>query len=362
MPPRIPTKSLPDTRRMAAHAIQQRLSAGPRHLLTLADLSTAELTLLLQNAAALKHLVKTFGPNNTISSLDKSTIALLFNKRSTRTRVASESSITALGGHTMFLGKDDIQLGVNESLEDSAKVIGSMTDGIFARVGRHEEIETLAKHSAVPVINALSDLYHPTQILADLLTLQEVYAPVRPPANEKVVGAPQRSLLQHYQSHMDPVSALKGKKVAWVGDTNNIINEMLVTLPRFGMKLSVASPKGYDKVDERVWARVTEAGTEDLITLTNSPEEALNQADVVVTDTWISMGQETEKAARLAAFEGYQITNSMVEKAGANRDWKFMHCLPRKQEEVDDEVFYGPRSLVFPEAENRKWSIMAVFE
>ncbi|NXD32600.1 OTC protein, partial [Spelaeornis formosus] len=260
------------------------------------------------------------------------TIALIFNKRSTRTRVASETATKLLGGHPMFLGGQDIQLGVNETLADSAKVISSMADGFMARVGAHEEIEELAQHSRVPVVNALSDLYHPTQILADLLTLFE-----------------------HYSGY------LKGKKIAWVGDTNNISNELLVTLPRFGAEFAIASPKGYDKVDPRVWAKVEEAQTQSLVTLTNSPAEALKDADVVVTDTWISMGQEEEKAARLKAFSGYQITNEMVNEAGAKDSWVFLHCLPRKQEEVNDEVFYGDRSLVFPEAENRKWTILSVF-
>ncbi|WVQ71001.1 ornithine carbamoyltransferase [Cryptococcus sp. DSM 104548] len=335
----------------------------PPHLLTLADLSTKQLTDLLANAAALKFVTKYIGPNVLPKKLAARTVALIFNKRSTRTRVASETSVEALGGHPMFLGKDDIQLGVNESLADTAKVVGSMTDGIMARVNGHDEIETLAKYSPVPVVNALSDLYHPTQILADMLTLLELYAPVPAPTDADIIqGKTYSSVLSHYRSNIDPVASLKGKKVAWVGDTNNITNELLVTLPRFGMELSVASPKGYDKVDERVWSRVTDASTQGLVTLTNNPAEALHKADIVVTDTWISMGQETEKIARLEAFKGYQITNKMVTDAGANADWKFMHCLPRKQEEVDDEVFYGPRSLVFPEAENRKWTIMAVFE
>ncbi|KIR67687.1 ornithine carbamoyltransferase [Cryptococcus bacillisporus CA1873] len=333
----------------------------PPHLLTLADLSPEQISNLIATAAALKFVSKNAHTAAIPKRLDRRTVALIFNKRSTRTRVASETSVEALGGHPMFLGKDDIQLGVNETLEDTAKVVGSMTDGIMARVAGHEEIETLAKYSPVPVINALSDLYHPTQILADLLTLCEVYSPV-PPPTEVISGQVYSSVLKYYQSALNPAKILQGKKVAWVGDTNNITNELLVTLPRFGMHFSVAAPKGYDKFDERVWSRLTESKTESLVTLTNSPAEALRDADVVVTDTWISMGQETEKAARLEAFKGYQITNEMVSDAGAKGDWKFMHCLPRKKEEVDDEVFYGPRSVVFPEAENRKWTIMAVFE
>ncbi|WVF70785.1 hypothetical protein IAT40_005579 [Kwoniella sp. CBS 6097] len=339
-------------------------TSPPPHLLTLADLSPAQITSLLQDAMAMKHVFKNISPKALIGTLDRRTVALLFSKRSTRTRVASETSVEALGGHPMFLGKEDIQLGVNETLEDTARVVGSMVDGIMARVGGHHEIETLAKHSPVPIVNALSDLYHPTQILADLLTLLEIYSPVPPPPpqqdRDSSVGT-YTSVLNYYRSAIDPAKSLKGKKVAWIGDSNNITNELLVTLPRFGMEFSVAAPEGYNKVDPRVWSRVTEAGTENLVKLTTKPAEALTNADIVVTDTWISMGQEQEKVERLQAFKGYQITNKMVTDAGANADWKFLHCLPRKQEEVDDEVFYGPRSLVFPEAENRKWTIMACF-
>ncbi|OCF55604.1 ornithine carbamoyltransferase [Kwoniella mangroviensis CBS 10435] len=340
-----------------------RNSTPPPHLLTLADLSPAQIKTLIQNALAMKYVSKHRSPRALIPTLDKRTIAMIFSKRSTRTRVASETSVQALGGHPMFLGKDDIQLGVNETLEDTARVVGSMVDGIMARVGGHHEVETLAKYSPVPIINALSDLYHPTQILADIMALHEHYAPTHNPPEQPAEGeGTHTSVLKYFQSTVDPLKTLKGKKVAWVGDSNNISNELLVTLPRLGMEFSLAAPKGYDKVDERVWARVTEAGTQPLVKLTNTPSEALVNADVVVTDTWISMGQEQEKVERLKAFEGYQITNKMVNDAGAKEDWRFLHCLPRKQEEVDDEVFYGPRSLVFPEAENRKWTIMACFE
>ncbi|KAK4688836.1 ornithine carbamoyltransferase, partial [Tremellales sp. Uapishka_1] len=340
---------------------QSRVLDAPPHLLTLADLSPKQISSLLISSLAFKHVFKAIGPVAVQKSLSDRTVALLFSKRSTRTRVASESAVASLGGNAMFLGSQDIQMGVNETIRDSATVIGSMVDGIMARVGDHEEVELLAKYSPVPVVNALSVLYHPTQILADLLALHEAYTDTTPPSLEGVERS-QSFLLSHYRKAGDPLHSFKGKKIAWVGDTNNIANELLVTVPRLGMKMSIASPKGYDKVDERVWQRVVEAGTENMVTLTNSPEEALKDADVVVTDTWISMGQEEEKQARLTAFAGYQITNAMVEAAGAKPDWKFLHCLPRKSEEVDDEVFYGPRSLVFPEAENRKWTTMAVFD
>lgn len=285
----------------------------------------------------------------------------------------------------MFLGSQDIQLGVNESLLDTAKVVSSMVDGIMARVGHHSEVEvsatypaewqawvaevrpevptrlitcsdlryvlrkTLAEHSTVPVINALSHLYHPSQILADLLTMLETYS----------------------SSPAEPsLSSLRGLTVAWIGDSNNILNDMIVSFARLGINLRVATPKGY-ALDEAV-IRTAEEGlsaersggsaTKDVLQYFADPLEAVKGADILVTDTWISMGQEAEKQQRLQDFAGFQITMDMAKKGGASKDWKFMHCLPRKQEEVDDEVFYSDRSLVFPEAENRKWTIMAIFE
>lgn len=168
---------------------------------------------------------------------------------------------------------------------------------------------------------------------------------------------------------------LAGLKVAWVGDSNNILNEMLVTLPRLGINLSVATPKGYER-DEEVWETMQEgfesqsksdedsgrAVTIGQVTWTNDPLEAVKDADVIVTDTWISMGDEASKEQRLRDFAGFQVTEEMATKGGAKPDWKFLHCLPRKPEEVDDQVFYSDRSLVFPEAENRKWTIMALFQ
>jgi ornithine carbamoyltransferase len=238
--------------------LAKRAQVSPPHLLTLADLSAADIENLVWDAYALKHVSKTYGPRTVTKSLDARSVALMFSKRSTRTRVASETSVTTLGGNAMFLGSQDIQLGVNESLRDTATVVGSMVDGIMARVAGHEEIETLAKYSPVPVINALSDLYHPTQILADLLALVETYAPdITIPDNViRGSGGINRNVSQYLQRNYSLQDILRGKKMAWVGDTNNMTNEFLVVIPRFGMTLGVAAPKGYDKVDPRVWARV----------------------------------------------------------------------------------------------------------
>ena len=243
------------------------------HLKTLADLSVQELSNLTKRALLLKYVSKRF-PNRAIeTTLDRKTVALIFNKRSTRTRVASETSTRLLGGHPMFLGGQDIQLGVNETLADTAKVVGSMVDGFMARVGAHEEIEVgtkygseigadnqeLAQHSKVPVINALSDLYHPTQILADILTLHEHYEPGFSATLDGIAEGsgdlPVNTLWRELKEY-NPLASLAGKKAAWVGDTNNISNELLVVLPRLGMDFAIASPKGYDQVDPRVWAEV----------------------------------------------------------------------------------------------------------
>jgi len=254
----------------------------------------------------------------------------------------------------MFLGASDIQLGVNESLFDTAKVVSSMVDGIMARVGHHSEVETLAANSTVPVINALSHLYHPTQILADLLTMLETYSPSSTATN----GDP------------PSLSSLRGLTIAWIGDSNNILNDMIVSFARLGIHLRVATPKGYP-LEEVVMQtareglsseRIGGTATKEVLHYFNSPEEAVKGADIIVTDTWISMGQEAEKQTRLRDFAGYQVTMDLAKRGQAKPEWKFMHCLPRKAEEVDDEVFYSDRSLVFPEAENRKWTIMALFE
>ncbi|WFD20166.1 ornithine carbamoyltransferase [Malassezia caprae] len=334
-----------------ARALSTNTSGVP-NLLTLADLSVNEIEGVLQRSAQFKRTVKgtALGVRDLERSLERKTIAIIFSKRSTRTRVASESSVAALGGHGMFLAPSDIQLGVNESLFDTARVVSSMADGIMARVGGHHEVEGLANESAVPVINALSSRFHPTQILADLLTMLELDGTAH--------GAP------------PSLQSLIGKKVAWVGDSNNILNDMIVTYPRLGMHLSIAAPQGpaYER-DPVVWdlmqkglAELPSQHTPGQIEWLHDPHQAVCDADFIVTDTWISMGDEAQKDQRLRDFQGFQVTEELARRGGSKPDWKFLHCLPRKAEEVSDEVFYGPRSLVFPEAENRKWTIMACFD
>lgn len=362
-------QAAPLGRRLASSSASAANAPKPPHLLTLADLSPAQIESLLKSAIELKQACrasslalpasqrKQLGGDSPVEqSLKGKSVAIIFSKRSTRTRVASETSVATLGGHPLFLSPADIQLGVNESLYDTAKVVSSMVDGIMARVGSHDEVELLAKNSSVPVVNALSARYHPTQILADLQTMLEVL----PTSSSSSVSS--------------NLASLAGLKVAWVGDSNNILNDMLVAYPRLGINLAVATPKGkaYER-DELVWgtmqdglAQLAKNPTRGIssghVSWTNDPLEAVKDADVIVTDTWISMGDEAQKEQRLRDFAGFQVTEELARKGGAKPDWKFMHCLPRKSDEVDDQVFYSDRSVVFPEAENRKWTIMAIFE
>ncbi|KAI4123614.1 MAG: hypothetical protein LQ338_005185 [Usnochroma carphineum] len=322
---------------------------APRHLLSIADVSSTELATLVRNASLHKHAIKSgLVPRHLMGALSGKTIAMPFSKRSTRTRVSTESAIATLGGNPMFLGKEDIQLGVNESLHDTSVIISSMTAAIVARVGPHADIAGLAKHSTVPVINALSDKFHPMQTIADYLTIHEAFSSSR---------TPQRSV--------EPGLGLEGLKIAWVGDANNVLFDLAIGAAKLGVDLAVATPKGYEipiDMKKTIHASGSDARIQGKLSETNVPEEAVKDADILVTDTWVSMGQEEEKANRMKAFEGFQITSQLAERGKAKSGWKFMHCLPRHPEEVTDEVFYSPRSLVFQEGENRLWAAIAALE
>ncbi|WYZ37288.1 hypothetical protein EsH8_II_000794 [Colletotrichum jinshuiense] len=321
-------------------------STGPRHLMSIADLSPAEFATLVRNAASNKTAVKSGNvPQALAASLTGKTVAMMFSKRSTRTRVSTEAAVALMGGHPMFLGKDDIQLGVNESLYDTSKVISSMTSCMVARVGPHSDVAGLAKDSSVPVINALSDDYHPLQIIADFLTIHEAF-PAYATSDKADLG-------------------LKGLKVAWIGDSNNVLFDLAIGCVKMGVDIAVASPAGYgipNAMKAVISAAANGVASPGKLSETTVPEDAIKNADILVTDTWVSMGQEAESQKRLKAFAGYQITNDLAKRGGANEGWKFMHCLPRHPEEVADEVFYSPRSLVFPEAENRLWAAVSALE
>jgi ornithine carbamoyltransferase len=261
--------------------------------------------------------------------LDGKSMAMIFQKRSTRTRVSTETGISYLGGHALFLGSDDIQLGKNESLKDTAIVLSRFNSIILARVYAHSDVVTLGTEGTVPVINALSDKYHPLQILADFMAIKERFG------------------------------KLKGITLAWVGDGNNVLHSIMAAGPKVGMNIRIATPEGYrpmDDVTEMSRKEAEKYGTD--LFITSDPLEAVKGANVIVTDTWISMGQDDEKDKRLLEFKGYQVTMDMGKHAAD--DWVFMHCLPRKPYEVDDEVFYSDKSIVFDEAENRMYTVMAV--
>ena len=217
-----------------------------------------------------------------------------------------------------------------------------MTAAIVARVGPHSDVADLAKHSSVPVINALSDLYHPLQIIADLLTMAEIY----PSTSSTSLG-------------------LEGLKIAWIGDANNVLFDLAIGATKLGIDIAVATPAGYEipKAMREVISHAAQTSPHPgTLFETNTPEEAIKNADILVTDTWVSMGQEEETAKRLKAFSGFQITSELAKRGGAKDNWSFMHCLPRHPEEVADEVFYGPRSVVFKEAENRLWAAISALE
>jgi ornithine carbamoyltransferase len=218
---------------------------------------------------------------------------------------------------------------------------------MVARVGPHSDVADLAKHSTVPVINALSNDYHPLQTIADFLTIHEAF-----PSSSSSSQSSPSSL------------GLEGLKIAWIGDSNNVLFDMAIGAIKLGVDISVASPKGYTiptSMREIILSSASGVTAPGRLLETNVPEEAIRDADILVTDTWTSMGQESESAKRLKAFAGYQITSELAKRGGAKKSWKFMHCLPRHPEEVSDEVFYGPRSLVFPEAENRLWAAICKF-
>ena len=250
------------------------------------------------------------------------TLAMIFEKSSTRTRVSFEVGAFQLGGHALFLSSRDIQIGRGEPLRDTARVLSRYVDGIMIRTFAHSNVEELAKFATIPIINGLTDLLHPCQVLADLMTIQENFG---------------------HDGH-----DLSARKIAWVGDGNNMANSWLNAAYVFGFELRLACPDGYLPNG----AIVQRARSRAKILLTTKPAEAVLGADVVNTDVWASMGQEDEAELRKHAFDGYHIDESLMSRAAD--DAIFLHCLPaHRGEEVDDAVIEGPQSRVFDEAENR---------
>ena len=258
------------------------------------------------------------------------TLGMIFEKSSTRTRVSFEVGMLQLGGHALFLSSNDIQLGRGETISDTAKVLSQFVDGIMIRTFEHEKIEELAKNATIPVINGLTDLAHPCQVLADFLTILELKG------------------------------KLKGLKMSYIGDGNNMAHSLMVGCAKMGMDFSIGCPPAYNPNPQIVdYAKKVAPENGCTITVTASAEEAIKGADIIYSDVWTSMGQEKENATRLEAFKDYQINRSLAEHA--KDDYLFMHCLPaHRGEEVTAEVIDGKHSVVFHQAGNRLHAQKAV--
>ena len=293
-----------------------------RHFLTLKDLSPAELQQVMQRGIELKEMQKA---GEIFEPLKNQTLAMIFEKSSTRTRISFETGMTQLGGHALFLSSKDTQLGRGEPIEDSARVVSSMVDGIMIRTFGHDIVETFAKYSSVPIINALTDDYHPCQLLADMQTFQE-----------------------HRGS-------IQGKTVTWVGDGNNMCHSYINAAAQYDFNLRIACPEGYDPNMELVNAH------SDRVEIVRNTMDASENSDLIVTDVWASMGQEEEQKLREKAFADYQVNKAVMQQA--DQDALFMHCLPaHRGEEVTAEVIDAADSVVWDEAENRLHAQKALLE
>ncbi len=294
-----------------------------RHFLTLRDLTSAELKQIIDRAIEMKALHRQGGTGEPFKN---KVLGMIFEKSSTRTRVSFEAGMTHLGGSALFLSPRDTQLGRGEPIEDSARVLSRMVDIIMIRTFEHEKIERFAEHSRVPVINALTDDYHPCQLLADI------------------------------QTYVEKRGSPKGKTVAWIGDGNNMCHSYINAAALCDFKLNIACPEGFDPNSQLV------AENADRVSITRDPKEAVKGADWVVTDVWASMGQEEEQKEREKQFAGYQVNHDMM--ALANDDAIFMHCLPaHRDEEVSAELLEDEKiSVVWDEAENRLHAQKALME
>lgn len=284
--------------------------------LTLLDYTSEEIIHLVEEGLQMKRF-----PIQSI--LSGKILAMIFEKSSTRTRVSFEAGMQQLGGNALFLSSQDLQIGRGESIADTAKVLSGYVDAIMIRTFEHKKVEELAHHASVPVINGLTDTFHPCQALADLMTI-----------------------LQLKQT-------FKGTKVAYVGDGNNVAHSLLIACAKVGMDAVIAHPEGYGP-DPFVMEKIAEIceQTGAAITSTTNPKEAVHEADIVYSDVWTSMGQEKENEIRLSAFQGYQINAELM--SGAKKDYHFLHCLPaHRGEEVTEEIIDGTHSVVFQQAENR---------
>lgn len=300
--------------------ITSNLDLKGKDLLTLADYSKETILELLDKAKAIKesHL-----KGEIIAPLKGKTLGMIFEKSSTRTRVSFEAGMTQLGGHALYLNSRDLQIGRGETISDTAKVLSQYVDAIMIRTFSHDIVEELAEHATIPIINGLTDLYHPCQALADLLTLLEVKG------------------------------SLEGLKLAYIGDGNNVAHSLLIACSKVGVDISIATPPNYEvdkKVAELAYSFAKISGSK--IILTHNPIEAVREADAIYSDVWTSMGQEAENEQRLKDFQGFQINAELVNHAKS--DYIFLHCLPaHREEEVTSEIIDGSHSYVFQQAGNR---------
>ena len=294
--------------------------SAPRHFIDLWKLSPEELRGILEDAKRRKaaRAGKPKGAVDADAPARDRTLAMIFEKNSTRTRFSFDAAIRQLGGHSIIANSGDMQLGRGESVEDTARVLSRMVDAVMIRAHRHEDVERFAQASTVPVINGLTDKSHPCQILADLMTIEE---------------------------HRGSV---EGKTIAWVGDGNNVCASFIHAAPKFGYRLKIACPPLYHPDLYDLARAQKEQGQIELL---EDPHQAVQGADVVVADTWVSMG-DVDHDERIDAFETYQVDDALMDLAAT--DAVFLHCLPaHRGEEVTDELIDGPRSLVWDEAENR---------
>ncbi len=293
-----------------------------RHFLTLLDYSSDELRALLKRATELKKMRE---QGQSYAPLKNKTLAMIFDKSSTRTRVSFETGMVQLGGHALFLSPRDTQFGRGEPIEDSARVLSRMVDAVMIRTFEHENVEKFAAHSSVPVINGLTDLYHPCQLLADMQTW--------------------------FENRGD----IKGATVAWIGDGNNMCHSYINAATQLDFQLNVACPETYSPNTDIV------KKAKDKVVITHDASAAAESADLIVTDVWASMGQEKEQNERKKVFQTFQVNKELL--SVANKDALFMHCLPaHRGEEVTAEVIEGPQSIVWDEAENRLHAQKALIE
>jgi ornithine carbamoyltransferase len=300
-----------------------------KDLLAISDLTPKDIETLLKRSAALKKMRRQGKPHATLKG---KTLGMIFEKSSTRTRVSFEVGMFQLGGQALFLSSNDLQIGRGEPLADTARTLSRYLDGIMIRTFAHSIVEELACAASIPVINGLTDLHHPCQALADLLTIKE------------------------------KKGRLKGLKLAYVGDGNNVANSLIEACVKVGMHISIACPHGYEPdtgVMRSAKYEATKTGSE--LRIMNDPVKAVKDADAVYTDVWASMGQEAEQAVRVRAFKGYQLNAKLIKAADPKAI--IMHCLPaHRGEEIAADVIDGPQSVVFDEAENRLHTQKAVLE